>query len=133
MTVRSAGMEHYRSTLATNAIAVLGLVGAAHVLHPGNYERTGRQTRVVAIAREVPSTPTIWTDPPHRLHASEPAALMADSSTLLAHHPTIALPAGTRTFPRLPGALVPPVAERQHADGDPIGDLIHNLDLDRQS
>lgn len=126
-------MEHYLSTHLTTAIAVLGLVGAAHVLHPGNYERTDRQTRVVAVIREVPSTPTIWTDPPRRLHASEPAALMADSSTLLAHYPTIALPAGTRTFPRLSGALVPPVAERQHADGDPIGDLIRNLDLDQQS
>ncbi|MGC5780228.1 hypothetical protein [Methylobacterium sp. NFXW15] len=133
MTVRSSCMEHYRSTLTTTAIAVLGLVGAAHVLHPGNYERTHRQARVVAITREVLSTPTIWTDPPRRLHASEPAALMADSSTLLAHRPTIALPAGTRTFPRLPGALVPPVAERQPVDGDPIGDLIHNLELDQQS
>ena len=126
-------MEHYRSTIATTAIAVLGLVAAAHVLHPGNYERAGRQSRVVAITREVPSTPTIWTDPPHRLHASEPAALMADSSALLAHRPTIALPAGTRTFPRLPGALVPPAAERQPIAGDPIGALIRNLDLDQQS
>jgi hypothetical protein len=128
-----AEMEHYRSTLSTAAIAIFGLVAAAHVLHPGNYEPTGRQARVVAITREVSSTPTIWTDPPHRLHASEPAALVADSSALLAHRPTIALPPGTRTFPRLPGALVPPVAERQPVDGDPIGALIHNLDLDQQS
>jgi hypothetical protein len=126
-------MEHYRSTLATTAIAALGLFIAAHVLHPGNYERSAHRARVVTVSAEVASTSTIWVDPPRRLHGSEPAALIADSTALLAHRPTIALPPGTRTVPRLSGALVPPVAQGEAAVGDPIGDLIRNLDLDQAS
>ncbi|WP_144426455.1 hypothetical protein [Methylobacterium sp. ARG-1] len=75
-------MEHYKSTLATTAVAAFGLLAAAHILHPGNYERPDRKVRVVVIANETSPAPTIWTDPPHRLHGSEPAALMADSGAL---------------------------------------------------
>ncbi|MCJ2136621.1 hypothetical protein MKK69_21665 [Methylobacterium sp. J-026] len=121
-------MEHYRSTVATTAIAALGLLVAAHVLHPGNYERSDRSARIVTVAMAAPSTATIWTDAPQRLLGSEPAALMADSEALLARHPTVAPPPGARTLPRLSGALVPPVAQKA-ADGDPIGDLIRDLDI----
>lgn len=133
MTVCSADMEHYRSTIATTAIAVFGLVVAAHVLHPGNYGRADRQTRVVAITREAPSAPTIWTDPPRRLHASEPASLMADSSTLLAHHLTMSLPPGAKMAPRLASTLTAPISPDRKIDGDPIGNLIRGLALDQDS
>jgi hypothetical protein len=130
LAVCSACMEHCRSTFATTAIAALGLLVAAHVVHPGNYERSDRNVRVVVIANERAAAPTIWTDPPHRLRGSEPAALMADSDALLAHRPTMALPPGMRTLPRLSSMLVPPVAQARKAGGDPIGDLIRDLDQD---
>jgi hypothetical protein len=124
-------MEPYRSTLATTAIAVLGLFVAAHVLHPGNYEKASRTARVVAVTVEAASVPRVWTDPPHKLLGTEPAALMADSDTLLAHHLTMAPPPGARTLPRVSSTLAPPADKGRDADGDPIGDLIRGLDRDR--
>ncbi|WP_147941105.1 hypothetical protein [Methylobacterium sp. WL64] len=59
MAVCSAYMEHYRSTLATTAIAAFGLLVAAHVLHPGNYERSERNIRVVVVADGTAAVPTI--------------------------------------------------------------------------
>jgi hypothetical protein len=126
-------MEHYRSTIATTAIAVLGLVAAAHVLYPGNYERADRQTRVVVITREATSAPTIWAGPPRRLHASEPASLMADSSALLAHRLTMSLPSGARMAPRLASTLAAPISPDRKFDGDSIGNLIRGLALDQDS
>lgn len=131
MTVCSADMEHYRSTLATTAVAVFGLMVTAHVLHPGNYERVDRQKRVVAITREIPSAPTIWIDPPDRLHGSEPAALMADGGALLAHRPMLSLPPGTRMAPRLASSLAASIIPDRKIDTDPIGDLIRGLELDQ--
>lgn len=133
LAVCSASMEHYRSTLATTAIAAFGLLVAAHVLHPGNYERSERNVRVVVVADETAAMPTIWADPPNRLYGSEPAALMADSGALLAHRPTMPLPPGVRTLPRLSSTLIHPAAPSRTADGDPIGDLIRDLDLDQES
>ena len=133
MTVCSIDMEHYRSTLAVTAIAVVGLVAAAHILHPGNYERSDLTARVVAVAIETPSKPTAWTDPPTKLSSSEPAMLMADSAVLLAHRAMVMPPPGTRTVPRLSGELVPSSPHGKAAEGDPIGDLIHNLNLDQAS
>ena len=133
LAVCSAYMERYKSTLATTAIAAFGLLAAAHVLHPGNYERSDRNVRVVVIANEPATVPTIWTDPPHRLHGSEPAALMAESGVLLAHRATMALPPGVRAFPRLSSTLVPPVVQSRRDEADPIGDLIRDLDLDQNS
>ena len=133
LAVCSAYMERYRSTLATTAIAAFGLLVAAHVLHPGNYERSERNVRVVVVADETAAMPTIWADPPNRLHGSEPAALMADSGALLAHRPTMLLSPGARTLPRLSSVLIRPAAQNRDADGDPIGDLIRDLDLDQDS
>ena len=134
MAVCSAFIEYYRSTLATTAIAAFGLLIAAHVLHPGNYDRSERNARVVVVADdETAAGPTIWADPPHELHGSEPAALMADSVALLAHRPTMPLSPEARTLPRLSSALVRPAAQIRDADGDPIGDLIRDLDLDQDS
>ncbi|MER2198522.1 hypothetical protein [Methylobacterium brachiatum] len=126
-------MEHYKSTLATTAVAACGLLAAAHILHPGNYEKLDRKVRVVVIANETSAVSTIWTDPPHRLHGSEPVALMADSGTLLEHRPMMTLPAGMRTLPSLSSTLVRSAVQSSTADGDPIGDLIRDLDLDQDS
>lgn len=133
LAVGSTDMEHYRSTLATTAIAAFGLLAAAHVLHPGNDERPERTVRVVMVANETAAGPTIWADPPRRLHGSEPAALMADSGALLARRPTMPLPPGVGTLPRLSSTLIHPAAQSGTADGDPIGDLIRNLDRDQDS
>ncbi|MCJ2014063.1 hypothetical protein [Methylobacterium sp. J-076] len=54
-------MEHFKSTIATAAIAAFGLIAAAHVLHPGNYERTTYPSRpVAAVAPKAVS----WINPP---------------------------------------------------------------------
>jgi hypothetical protein len=63
-------MEHYRSTLATSAFAVFGLVAAAHMLHPGNYEMQTRSPRPAAAAA-IQVAPVTWTDPPARSGAPE--------------------------------------------------------------
>ena len=99
-------MEHYKSTLGTTAIAAFGLLAAAHILHPGNYDRADRNVRVVVVTNEMAAAPMIWTDPPFKLYSSEPAALMEGSGALLAYSPTISLPLGTRMAPRLAGSLV---------------------------
>jgi hypothetical protein len=127
------GMEHYRSTLATTTIAVAGLLIAAHVLHPGNYERSDRRARVVTVAIDAPTTSTAWTDPPGKLHGSEPALVMANSRALLSHHMTVDLPSGVRSSPRLSGKLIPLAPQGKASEGDPIGDLIRDLDLNQAS
>lgn len=66
-------MEHFKSTIATAAIAAFGLFAAAHVLHPGNFERTTYPSRPVAT---VESQSTSWTNPP----ALQPVAKQAELS-----------------------------------------------------
>ncbi|MCJ2140216.1 hypothetical protein [Methylobacterium sp. E-066] len=109
MAVRSAVMEHYRSTLATTAIAVFGLVVAAHTLHPGNYEAQTRPVRTVT----APAEPSSWMDPPARVAgASKPEPRVSETaaatpSDLLAPQMT-ALPAGLATAPALPSEMIAP-------------------------
>lgn len=126
-------MEHHRFTLAATAIVVFGAVVATNVHHSGNRERADRQTRVVAITRDAPPAPTIWMDPPRRMHASEPAALMADGDALLAPRPTMSLPSGARMAPRLAGTLTAPVVRYGPITADPIGDLIRGPALGHDS
>ncbi|MCJ2048478.1 hypothetical protein [Methylobacterium sp. J-070] len=59
-------MEHYKSTLATAAVAAFGLVAAARILHPGNYEDLPRQVRTPAMIAEAPSGTVAWVNPPAR-------------------------------------------------------------------
>ena len=66
-------MEHYRSTFATAAVAALGLIAAAHILHPGNYEDLPRHVRAPVVAVEAPTSTMAWVDPP--AHASALSAL----------------------------------------------------------
>jgi hypothetical protein len=111
LAVRSSVMEHYRSTLATTAIAVFGLVVAAHTLHPGNYEVQPRPVRTEA-AQAAPST---WMDPPARMAVTsrpEPTiseTARAAAADLLTPRMAAALPPGAVTAPALPSALVAPV------------------------
>ena len=65
-------MEHFKSTIATAAIAAFGLVAAAHILHPGNFERTTYPSRPVAT---VAAPATSWTNPPVLQPVAEQAAL----------------------------------------------------------
>lgn len=62
-------MEHYKSTLATAAVAAFGLLAAAHILHPGNYQDLPRQVRASAVNAEAPSSTMSWVDPPERTGA----------------------------------------------------------------
>jgi hypothetical protein len=91
-------MEHYRSTLATTACAVFGLVAAAHILHPGNYEVQTRPARpaVVAAAAAAPTGPAAWVDPPARLAGPETTGALAAAAPaprIAAAIPAAALPA----------------------------------------
>lgn len=62
-------MEHYKSTLATAAVAAFGLVAAAHILHPGNYEDLPRHVRAPVMSAAAPSGAVAWVDPPARASA----------------------------------------------------------------
>lgn len=64
-------MEHFKSTIATTAIAAFGLVAAAHILHPGNFERTTYPSRPVAT---VDSQAAAWVSPPAALPVVKEAA-----------------------------------------------------------
>lgn len=57
-------MEHFKSTIATTAIAAFGLVAAAHILHPGNFERTTYPARPVATVERQAAA---WVNPPASL------------------------------------------------------------------
>lgn len=65
-------MEHFKSTIATTAVLVAGLIMAAHVLHPRDPAFETRRGKPVAAA-------TAWSDPPVR--AAEPAATVAAMRT----------------------------------------------------
>lgn len=68
-------MEHFKSTIATTAIAAFGLVAAAHILHPGNFERTTYPSRPVATVAAQPA-PQAWVNPPAALAVSAPAPVV---------------------------------------------------------
>ncbi|MDP4006437.1 hypothetical protein [Methylobacterium sp. NEAU K] len=113
-------MEHYKSTLATTAFAVFGLVVAAHSLHPGNYETQQRPARTGAPASAAaPAGPMAWVDPPGRVAAPEtvgapsPDPRLTDSASatpsgLLAPRMTAVLPPGAVTAPALPREMTTP-------------------------
>lgn len=102
-------MEHYRSTLATTAVAVFGLVAAAHILHPGNYQAQPRPLRPpAAVAIAAPA----WADPPAdlRVAAAPPSRTSdvpgsSDTFGLLAPRMAAALAPGERMAPALPSTI----------------------------
>ncbi|WP_245297869.1 MULTISPECIES: hypothetical protein [Methylobacterium] len=94
MAVRFSAMEHYRSTLGTTAVAVFGLVAAAHILHPGNYEVQTRPARP-AVTDAAPVTQSAWVDPPAKLAAPETTGALAavPAPRVAAAVPATAMPA----------------------------------------
>ncbi|WP_286964560.1 hypothetical protein [Methylobacterium sp.] len=93
MAVRFSAMEHYRSTLGTTAVAVFGLVAAAHILHPGNYEVQTRPARPVVTAA-APVAPAAWVNPPAHASAPETTGALAAGPTpqIAAAVPSTAMP-----------------------------------------
>ncbi|WP_375456036.1 hypothetical protein [uncultured Methylobacterium sp.] len=95
MAVRSAIMEHVKSTIAATAVMVMGLITAAHVLHPHDpaLERP-RGTMAAAASHNA----TTWSDPPAReAPAAAAAATQAPrpaSFTLLSNAMMASLPVG---------------------------------------
>ncbi|GJD78470.1 hypothetical protein GCM10007886_26240 [Methylobacterium gregans] len=84
-------MEHFKSTFAATGIAVLGLMAAAGILHPGNFER---QAQPAAKSHAVAAAPTAWVDPPaSRSVALRRAAPLSDTAALMKPEPTIVLSA----------------------------------------
>ena len=83
-------MEHYRSTFAVTGIAVLGLVVAAGILHPGNFERSQRAS---APRAGVPAA-VAWVDPPATSNAvRRRTAGASDLAALMKAEPAAVLPA----------------------------------------
>lgn len=96
-------MEHYKSTFAVTGIAVLGLLTAAGILHPGNFER---QERPAARSHAVAAAPTAWVDPPaSRSIALRRTAPLSDTAALMKAEPTVALSADYAMVQPLPAEL----------------------------
>lgn len=101
LAVCSVGMEHYRSTLSTTAIAVLGLVVAARVLHPGNYEEQPRHTRLTPI-QTTSLSDVVKSDSLPEVRSEDMAIAISE---VLTPSMTIPLPAGVTMAPILPTSL----------------------------
>lgn len=97
-------MEHYRSTLGTAAVASVGLLMAARVLHPGNFEELPRAARPIPAQSGAASTPVaVSVDPPFGLYM-RPSALSPEMA-VLAPRLTAPPPAGMTMMPILPAAM----------------------------
>ncbi len=103
-------MEHYRSTFAVTGIAVLGLVAAAGILHPGHFERTAR-----AAARPMVATQTAWVDPPAPKRAARHRAL-PDVAALMEPEPMAVLPADGIMVQPVPAGLVQVAVTGRHRE-----------------
>lgn len=96
-------MEHYRSTLGTAAIAAIGLLVAARVLHPGNFEHSPRVARPVQSHAATTSTVAmVRSDPPYGPYMRPGAS--SPGMAVLAPRLTAPLPAGMTMMPVLPAA-----------------------------
>ena len=160
LAVRSEIMEHFKSTILTTAALVTGLITAAHVLHPRDPAFESRREHSVVATAEAA---TAWNDPPARATQAAEAALVRPASfTLLPIAMTASLSAAedqpqvrpmrkvepihgrrpvastTRSQPaRVAEQAAAPVASTAQpgraAQGDPIGDLMKALGLNRDS
>lgn len=115
--LRSAIMERYPSTLATTGAAVLGLIVAAHVLHPGNFEEQPRRARPATVTTEMTATAVTWVDPPTLKQRSVEAAPVADAAALLAPRVTVTPPPEAIMVAPLPREFVAPATSRQADSG----------------
>ena len=130
LTVCSVDMEHYRSTLAFTAFAACGLVAAGHILRPGNYNTHRHPVRIAIVTAEAPSDSSFLFNPRVTLQGVVPAALEADSATVLAPRLTVVLSGNAIMEPPVPSALVKPVPSMREVKADPLGELIRRLDHD---
>jgi hypothetical protein len=102
-------MEHYRSTLGTAAVAAIGLLVAARMLHPGNFEHSPRVARPVQSHAATMSTSVmVWSDSPFGPYMRPGASL--PGMAVLAPRLTAPLPAGMTMMPVLPAAMSGAVA-----------------------
>jgi hypothetical protein len=103
-------MEHYRSTLGTAAVAAIGLLVAARVLHPGNFEELPGPARPVASQSEAALTSVaVRVEPPFGLYM-RPSALSPEMA-VLAPRLSAALPPGMTMMPILPAAMANAVGQ----------------------
>ncbi|WCS24197.1 hypothetical protein LOK46_24130 [Methylobacterium sp. NMS14P] len=110
-------MERYPSTLATTGAAVLGLIVAAHVLHPGNFEEQPRRSRAATVTTEMTATTVAWVDPPTPMQRSAEAAPVIDTAALLAPRVTVTPPPEAIMVAPLRRELVAPPTSRQAEGG----------------
>ena len=112
-------MEHYKSTLTTAAVAAFGLLAAAHLLHPGNYEDQPTRVRALGVGTPGASGVVAWVDPPARQSVST-----ALSGALIATAQAAeAAPAQTLSPVAKPVAeAAPSPVDRQpvHASAEPV-------------
>lgn len=103
-------MEHYRSTLGTAAIAAIGLLVAARVLHPGNFEQLPRPARPVASQSGAASTSVaVRVEPPFGLYM-RPSALSSEMA-VLDPRLTAPLPPGMTMMPILSAGMANSVGQ----------------------
>ncbi|MEE7438385.1 hypothetical protein MOR12E_03345 [Methylobacterium oryzae] len=128
-------MEHYRSTLGTTAVAVFGLVAAAHILHPGNYEVQTRPARPavtdaapVSKPAAAPVTRSAWVDPPAKLAAPETTGALAAAPL---RHAALVRTAESDRLTVTAAAPQPAPAAAPSQKIDPIGDIIRGLGFGR--
>ncbi|GBU16935.1 hypothetical protein AOPFMNJM_4249 [Methylobacterium jeotgali] len=124
-------MEHYKSTLAVTSTAVVGLLLAARILHPGNYEREPRGPKA---GGDTVTVSTDWADPPRRapitVAAKGPSpgvrAILAPQA--MTPDPTAGFVPIAETVSAK--SLMKPARKASTGD-DPIGRLIRDLDKGR--
>ena len=151
-------MEHFKSTILTTAALVTGLITAAHVLHPRDPAFESRRGHSVVAPAEAA---TAWNDPPARTTQTAEAALVRPASfTLLPIAMTASLSAAEELPQARPMRKAEPINARRPiapairsqparfaeqvpapaastaqpgraAEGDPIGDLMKALGLNR--
>ncbi|TXM65160.1 MULTISPECIES: hypothetical protein [Methylobacterium] len=162
MAVRSEIMEHVKSTILTTAALVTGLITAAHVLHPRDpaFEtRRGHSVVATAEAATAWNDPPARTAPVVEAALVRPAsftllpiAMTASLSSVEdqaearpvrkaehvhARRPIASTPRSQPATARVAEQAATPVASTAQpgraAQGDPIGDLMKALGLNRDS
>ena len=124
-------MEHYKSTFAVTGIAVLALMAAAGILHPGNFER---QAQPAAKSHAVAAARTAWVDPPaSRNVALRRAAPLSDTAALMKPEPTVALSADYAMVQPLPAELTLVASTARSARAAPAPKMVRRAVTTRQA
>lgn len=126
-------MEHYRSTIAVTGIAVLGLVAAAGILHPANFERAARPAAKPAMSVSAPTEATAWVDPPAASHvARRRSRPLPDVAALMKAEPTTVLPSDGVMVQPLPAELTLVAATSRKGEGTHGRKLVRRATAARQ-